>query len=151
MITKTVAWYSVDSWLLTIRGQAVAGPRLGDDERGAAVLFELGAEPAHVDAQVFGLGLVAVPPDPAQQVRVGEELAPVDGQLAQQRELGRGQVDRLAAAADLLAGQVDGDITDPDHRRGLLLRRRGAGAPERSGDPGEQFLDAERLGHVVVG
>src|SRR5581483_10868802 len=106
MITKTVAWYSVDSWLLTIRGQAVAGPRLG-----AAVLFELGAEPAHVDAQVFGLGLVAVPPDPAQQVRVGEELAPVDGQLAQQRELGRGQVDRLAAAADLLAGQVDGDIT----------------------------------------
>src|SRR5690348_8634181 len=72
--------------------EAVAGPGLGEDERRAPLRLELGSQAAHVDPEVLGLGLVAVPPDPSEQVGVGEQLAPVDRELAQQGELGRGQV-----------------------------------------------------------
>src|SRR5579875_2788620 len=65
-----------------VRCEPVPGPRLGQDQRHTALVLQLRAEPAHVDPHVLGLGLVAVPPDPAQQVRVGEQLAPVGDELA---------------------------------------------------------------------
>ena len=53
--------------------------------------------------------------------------------------------------ADLLIGQVDLQLANGDHRRGTLRRGlRRAGAAQRRRDPGQQFLDAERLGQVVV-
>src|SRR6202035_4208443 len=76
----------------SFRSQPVAGPRLGKDERSAAFSLELSPQPPHVDAQVLGLGLIAVAPYPAEQVGVGQQLAPVDRELAEQGELCGGQV-----------------------------------------------------------
>jgi hypothetical protein len=48
---------------------------------------------------------------------------------------------------DPLGGQVDDQIAEPDP--GEVLG--GPGAPDRGPHPGQQFLDPERLGHVVIG
>ena len=80
------------------------------------------------------------------------ELPLVGGQLAQQGELGRGEMDGLAGPGDLLARQVDAQVADGDHGRRCLGRcPTRPGPAQRGGDPGQQLLDAERLGHVVVG
>src|SRR5215469_7614439 len=135
----------------SLRREAVASPRLGEDERGASVGFQLGPQPPDVHPHVLGLGLVPVPPHAPQQVRMGQQLAAVGGKLAQQGELRGGQVHGLAVPGHLLAGQVDLDVPRGDDRRSRLGRGGGPGAAQCGGDPGQQFLDAERLGHVVVG
>jgi hypothetical protein len=53
-------------------------------------------------------------------------------------------------AGDLLAREVDHDVTHHQHLRGLGHRGERPGTPQRGDDPGEQFLDAERFGQVVV-
>ena len=75
---------------------------------------------------------------------------PVDGELPEQGELGRGQVHRLPVEPDLLQGQVDDDVADRDDRGCLIGGHGRAGPAQRRGDPGQQLLDAERLGHVVI-
>ncbi len=62
--------------------------------------------------------------------------------------LGRGEVNLAAVAvARDLGGEVDLDVAEP--RRPAHLG--GGGAPGRRPQPGEQLVDAERLGHVVIG
>src|SRR5579871_5634990 len=75
------------------RGEAVADARLRDDQRSVVLVLELRAQPPDVDAYVLGLGLVPAAPHAAQQLRVREHLAALVGELAQQRELGRREVE----------------------------------------------------------
>src|ERR1700722_15549000 len=63
----------------------------GDDQRLAARRLQLGSQPADVRADVLRLRLVPLAPDVAQQVRAGQQFPPVDGEFAQQRELGRSE------------------------------------------------------------
>src|ERR1700724_3592579 len=63
----------------------------GDDQRLAARRLKLGSQPADVNADVFRLRLVPVAPDLTQQVRTGQQSPPIDGEFAQQRELGRSE------------------------------------------------------------
>src|SRR5580700_9380987 len=42
----------------SLGSEAIAGPGLGQDERGAVLRLELGPQPPHVNPQVLGLGLV---------------------------------------------------------------------------------------------
>src|ERR1700676_849896 len=76
-------------------GQAVADAGLGEDQRRASVRLELGPQPAHVDADVFGFGLIPGAPDAAQELGVREELPPVVDELPQERELGRREMEGL--------------------------------------------------------
>src|SRR5256885_117541 len=76
------------------RGEAVAGTRLGDEQRLVPGPLELGPQPPDVHPGVLGLRLVAGTPDPAQQGRVGQQFPRAHCELAEQRELGRGQVDQ---------------------------------------------------------
>src|ERR1700748_2440520 len=78
------------------RSESVARPGLRENKRLTAFDFQLGPQPPHVDPDVLGLGLVAQAPHPAQQVGMGQQLAPVGGQLPEQGELGRREVHRLA-------------------------------------------------------
>ena len=56
------------------------------------------------------------------------------------------------ARRHLLAGEVDLEVAgERDRRRRAVAGRRRARAPQRRRDPRQQLLDAERLGHVVVG
>src|SRR6266498_1505384 len=75
--------------------EAVTSPGLRQNQRSTALTFELGPQSPDIDPNVLGLGLIAVPPHPPQKVGVGQQLAPVGGELTQQREFRRRQVDRL--------------------------------------------------------
>src|SRR5579862_4208326 len=91
---------------------AVPGARLGGDQRRPVAVLELGPEPADVHAGVLSLGLVAGSPDLAQQHGVAEELARRQGQLAEEGELGRREVDGLAALGHELGVKVDDHGTE---------------------------------------
>ena len=51
-------------------------------------------------------------------------------------------------AGDRMPGQIDDQGTGSDG--GRLVTALGTGMPKRDADAGQQFLDAERLGEVVV-
>ena len=90
----------------------VAGPGLGNDEWCGPRRLQLGAQPPYVNAHVLGFRLVAAAPDSAQQVRAGQQLAPVQRQFAQQREFRGREVHDGPGAADLLPGEVDLYVAD---------------------------------------
>src|ERR1700744_2259227 len=87
----------------SVHSDAVPGPGLGEDQRGASRPLELGPQSPDVDPDVFGLSFITTAPYPAQQVRPRQQLAPVQRQLPQQREFGRGEVHLLAAQPYYLA------------------------------------------------
>ena len=68
------------------------------------------------------------------------------GELAEQVELDRRQVDLLAVTPHGAVGEVDLQVADPDGRVAVL-----APSPQHRAHPGEQLLAAEGLGDVVVG
>src|SRR4051794_10603663 len=129
--------------------EAVADARVGqDDLRARRIVLELAADVGDVDPQVVRLLAVARTPDLAQQRAVGEELAAVDGEHAQEVELDRREVHVLAVARDPARGEVDRDRAGPDDRIGAV----GGIAPAQHGaDAGRELVGAERLRHVVVG
>src|SRR5262245_297402 len=66
----------------------------------------------------------------------------------QKIEFFTGELDRFASAADLVAAEVDFDITESI---AVLLLRQRLRAPEHGFDTSEQFANGKRLGDVVVG
>ncbi len=70
---------------------------------------------------------------------------------AQQGELGGREVDEVPGLGDLAGRNVDLDVAGHNERRLRGVARCWPAASERGVDPGQQLLDAERLGHVVVG
>ena len=128
---------------------AVAHPRLGEQPAGPGrVGFQLAPQLGHVEPEVAGRVGVARAPHLGQQLALGEQLAGVAEQDLQQVPFGRGQPDRLAAvpAMTVLAARSMTRSPSADHR----LVGRGGGPPDGGAHPGQQFLHAERLGHVVV-
>ena len=79
----------------------------------------------------------------------GEHPARVGDEHLEQGELGPGEADRPLAAVDLTGGRIQGEVGEGhDRRLGGLVR---AGAAEQSPQPGQQFLQREWLGQIVVG
>jgi hypothetical protein len=92
------------------------------------------------------LDLVRRAPDLAQEHPVREQLALVLREYPQQVELVRAQLHTSAVDGDRALRHVHAEVPDLEHR---LLH---AGRAAHDGpQPREQLLDAERLGHVVVG
>ena len=63
--------------------------------------LDLGAQPADVDVDEAAVAEVVVLPDAVEQLLAAEHLAAVEGQLAEQPELGLGQVDLVAGLEHL--------------------------------------------------
>src|SRR5215472_2455001 len=112
-----------------------------DDRVGAELL----PQPRDVDVDHVGPGVEPVAPDLRQQVLLGDRAAGVTRQLPQQQELPLRQRHELRADPHLPAHEVHAEPAD--------LERRGApaGSPDAQPDALQQLVEAERLGHVVVG
>ncbi|RMS17587.1 hypothetical protein ALP75_205531 [Pseudomonas syringae pv. actinidiae] len=70
------------------------------------------------------------------------------GQLCQHRVLLASQCHFLAIEQHSAIGQIHRQRAEPQGRLGLVAARH---LPEQCPDPGQKFLNAERLGHVIVG
>ncbi len=131
------------------RREAVAQAWLGDEvARGARVGLELAAQLVGIDAQVVGLAAVGRAPDRAQQVLLEHEVAGLAAQCLEQAPLGGGQPDLLAVHRRTTLGEVEGEVVGA---HGGDPGTEVAAAAHGGAHPGEQLLDAEGLGHVVVG
>ena len=87
------------------------------------------------------------PQTSTSSVPVGHQPPAVRRQDAQQVELDRGQVHRLAVHLDRVSGQIELEPVGADHRLGHA----GVGAAQRRLQPRDELARPERLGHVVVG
>src|SRR5215469_10928884 len=100
--------------------QAVADALLGQDVlRPLGVGLELVAQRADIDAQVLDIGLAA--PHLAQDELVGQHLAGMGNQEAQQIVLARRELYLLAAHRDDPAHQIDREIAAAEQRPLALL------------------------------
>ena len=124
-------------------GHPVAGADHGLDQRRVA---ELLAQRHHGHPYGRGERVGVGVPDPFQQLLAGHHAAARLEQLLQHAELLAGQVERRAAAGDHPPGLVEHQVADGEHRR----RGRG-GPPAQRLHPGDQLVERERLGQVVVG
>lgn len=82
-----------------------------------------------------------------EDLRLGDHPADVGHQVVEQLELGRGERDGGAGPGDLVGDRVEAEVGDDEP----AVLGGPAGAAQDGADPGDQLLQAERLGDVVVG
>ena len=105
-----------------------------------AQVADVGLEHARVAAEV-------VLPDVLEELRAREHAARVEHEVAQQAVLGRGELDVLPRAHDLVRVLVELDVLEREAAR--LGLGQAAAAQDRA-DPGDELLEAEGLRDVVV-
>ena len=90
--------------------------------------------------------IVIVVPDVRRDGSAVHDLVPVKDEELEEREfLGR-ELDRLAAATHLVAGQIHLEVGEA-HR----LEHRGIPPPRERFESRQQLAEGERLGEIVVG
>ena len=92
-------------------------------------------------------GRRGIPPHVAEQLLAGEDDARPAQEVAQQVELRCGQGDVPAGDSDLVARQVDGEVTGAEHLGGRCVP---AGAPQHAPEPCHELPRGEGLRDVVV-
>ena len=85
-------------------------------------------------------------PDVLQDLPLRQHAARVQQEEAEQRELGRGQLDERLAAAHLMAVLVEREVAEAQDVAGQLASR----APQDRLHARDDLGEAERLRHVVV-
>ncbi len=129
------------------RFQHVTDAAHGVDHRGA-VAVDLLAQVADVELDDVRVAAEVVAPHPVEDLRLRQHPARVEHQVAQQVELGRGELHEFLAAVHLAGVLVHDQVTDRDRVTGRLVGQ--SGASHQATQPGEHLLHAERLGDVVV-
>ena len=109
--------------------------------------LELLAQVADVGLQHPGVAAEVVVPDVVEDLRPGQDPPRVGHQVAEQPVLGVGQLDRRTVAEDLAGVVVELEVAEAED---ALAAARVAEAPQDRADAGEQLLDREGLGDVVV-
>lgn len=97
----------------------------------------------------MGAAAEVVGPDPVEDLRLAEHAARVAHQEAEQLELGRGQLHELAGPGHL-AGLLVHDQVAHAQPRALVELPGHARAAQQATEPGDDLLQAEGLGDVVV-
>ncbi len=110
---------------------------------------DLAAQIGDVEVDDAGPAAEAVVPHPVQDLGAGDSATRVAHQIPQQLELGGGQRDLLVAPGDLTTRPVQHKIAHLEHL--VLGRGGGLGPAQQAPQPGDQLLEAERLGQIVVG
>ena len=109
-------------------------------------LFDLAAQPAHVDVDHVGLRVEVIAPDVLEQHRARDHLAGVAHEVGEQGELPRLQGDLAARAAHHPGEQVDLEVREAEAR----LAGAAAGPPRQRFEPRQQLGEGEGLGQIVV-
>src|SRR5664280_3161206 len=109
-------------------------------------MVELLAQVGDVDLHDVGLAVESRVPHRIQDLRLGDHPPRVRGEEHEEVELGGGQGDRLAGTPDLVSVEVHHQVVEADPAQFVWRHA----AAEYGPDPGDQLLDAERLGDVVV-
>src|SRR5665811_1704965 len=123
---------------------ADSAPRL--DQRGlldvdlASQVGDVGLDDARLTAEV-------VVPDMVEDLGLGQHPVGVEHEVAQQLELGRGNLDGAMAASYLVGVLVELEVVKAQGGVTIVLA---PGPSEHSADPGDHLFEAERLGDVVV-
>src|SRR5260370_12749229 len=118
----------------------------GLDQR-RLVAIDLAAQVADVRLEHARVAAEVVMPHMVEDLSAREDAAGVDQQIAEQAVLGRGQLDDVGAAADLVRLVIQLEVGQVE------LPALGAAASMPSQDDpnaGHQLLDAEGLGDIVV-
>lgn len=126
--------------------EAVSNPGLRLDVLAAGFTFELFAELSDEDAEVLRLVGGLASPDGGQERAMGDDLAGVASEMEQEVEFFRGEVNGLTLHRNGMGGHIDDEVARFDGGGGAFRR-----AAEVGAHAGHEFLDAEGLGHVVVG
>ena len=98
--------------------ELVPHPMHGDEvARVRRLVLDLLAQLGHVHVDGAGERDRVVAPDRVEQLLAGDHLAPVLGEVLEQPELARRQVDRPVALGGLVALEVDGDVAEREAAR----------------------------------
>ncbi len=126
--------------------ETIADPRFGLYVLAAGFVFQFFAELSDEDAEVFGLMRGLSAPDGSEQGAVRHDLARMPGEVEHQVELFGREVNRLALHGDSVRGCIHDEVAGLDGGGGAFgcTAKMGAHA-------GQQFLNAEGLGDVVIG
>ena len=133
----------------------VAGTTHGEDDlRPHGIGLDLGAQAVDVGRHGVLVAIVRVTPHRIEQLGAREHMARVRGEMQQEIELERREVEQLAALANLALGGQDFEraVADGGRNFGGAGERRAlqGGAPQQGFDAGQQLGERERLGEVVV-
>src|SRR5690606_2120842 len=135
--------------LLFLRDEPQPNPRFGDDvARSGGIVPQLVAQLAHENAQVVGIFLVRRPPHLPQYLCLRHQPSRLPDQQGQQRELLAAQRDGFSMNGHFPLRQFDSKNPVVVNRAILRPCRHRA---QECANACHQFLDTERLGHVVVG
>jgi len=89
-----------------------------------------------------------VVPHVVEDLRLGDDPAGVEHEVAQQRELGGRELERDAGARDLVRVLVEDDVVVA--QQAVVDRHGRRLPPQQRAHPSDDLLEAERLGDVVV-
>src|SRR3954447_4642336 len=111
-------------------------------------VLQLASQVADVRLDDVVLAVEVVLPDVVQDLLLGQDALGVEEEVAEQAELGGGELDLVARAPDLVAVLVQLQVAVPEARGGVAVVA--ADAAQERGDPQRELLQRERLGDVVV-
>ena len=131
-------------------GEAIADAAHGlQIDRSAGVVFQLGAEPAHVNVERPGIAKPIGPPNLVKQALAGDDRADIGHQQQEDFVFFLAQRDRLAAPGDDVGVHVEHDVTRDDPLRALVTAVH-LHAAQHGADVRFEFLIAEGLDQIVV-
>src|SRR5579884_812114 len=144
------------SWVLSIarrllgRAQGVADAAHGVDHPRQAGGVYLVAQVVDIGVEDVAAGLRAFGPDAIGELGAREDAVGVAGEVFEQGEFTGGKRDASPGARDFVAGYVHDEVAGAD-LAGLGARLELPAAADEGAQAGEQLLEGERLGEVVVG